>query len=192
MPAGAARRALAFALPALAVLTIACGLGYTLVQHDLRSGANDPQIQLAEDAVAALESGASPGSVIPAGSVDLATSLAPWVAVDDAAGTSIAASGALDGAPPAPPPGVLAYAREHGQDRVTWEPRTGVRIALVAIPWTGGTVLAGRSLRLVEEREDATLMLAGLAWLVGLVGVIVAAAIAAWIWPGRTGPVAPA
>ncbi len=183
MSPGSGPRFLAFSLPAAVVLTAACGLAYVLVQQDLRNGANDPQIQLAEDAAAALDRGAAATSVIPTETVDLATSLAPWLAVDDGAGVNIASSGIFNGLPPMPPAGVLAYAKEHGRDVVTWQPRAGTRIALVAIPWSGGTVLAGRSLRLVEEREDQTLALAAAALVVGLIGVGVAAGIAAWMWP---------
>jgi len=178
------RRTVAFALPAAAVLTVACGLAYLLVQQDLRLGANDPQIQLAEDAAAALDAGVAPSTVVSTGpTVDLATSLAPWITVDDATGTVLATDGQLDGRPPTPPSGVLTTARERGTDRVTWEPRSGVRIALVAVPWSGGTVLAGRSLREIEAREETVLQLAMFAGLVGLVIVVTASAVAAWLWP---------
>ena len=46
------------------------------------------------------------------------------------------------------------------------------------VPWNGGSVLAGRSLRLVEQREDNALAIAGLAWLVGMAGIVIAAVIA--------------
>ena len=42
----------------LAVLTFAfCGLVYLAVQQDLRIGANDPQIQMAEDIASAITGG---------------------------------------------------------------------------------------------------------------------------------------
>ena len=43
------RRTLAFFLPVAVLATLCCGLVYAALQHDLRTGANDPQIQLAED-----------------------------------------------------------------------------------------------------------------------------------------------
>ena len=42
---------------------------------------------------------------------------------------------------------------------VTWQPREGVRVATVTARWGGGTVMAGRSLREVERREDQALLL---------------------------------
>jgi len=68
---------------------------------------------------------------------------------------------------------------------VTWQPQAGVRIAAVVLPWRGGTVLARRSLRLVEERIDGLTELAALAVLCGLVVVAAVAVLAAILWPRR-------
>jgi hypothetical protein len=187
------RRAIAFFIPAALVLTVGTGLAYVSVQQVLRSGANDPQVQLAEDAAAALDSGSDPGSVTGPGSavvgmagpavVDPAVSLAPFVVVFDVSGAPLASNARLDGAIPAPPAGVLEAAKASGRNAVTWQPRPGVRIATVTVPWSGGTALAGRSLRVVEEREDQALFLAGAAWAAGLVSLALAALLAGWIWP---------
>jgi hypothetical protein len=174
-----ARMALAFFVPGAVVLAVACGLAYLLTQQGFRSGGNEPQVQLAEDAVGQLNTGSAPADVVPSTRVDLASSLAPFVTVEDAAGRVVATNGLLDGNPPSPPAGVAGAARASGRDIVTWQPRQGVRIALVAIPWTGGTVLAGRSLRLVEQREDAALALAVAAGLAGLLALAVASYVAA-------------
>jgi hypothetical protein len=189
------RQAVALFIPAAIVLTVACGLGYASVQQALQGGANDPQIQLAEDAAAALTAGAGPAAVVGPGSpvaglagsesVDAATSLAPFVVVYDAAGTPLASNARLDGTVPVPPLGVLRAAASSGRNAVTWQPRAGVRTATVTVPWSGGTVLAGRSLRVVEEREDLALLLAGAAWVVGIVALAVGALIAAALWQGR-------
>lgn len=187
------RRSVAFFIPAALVLTVACGLGYTVLQQALRGGANDPQVQLASDAAAALTGGASPASVVGPGSavagmagsgtVDAAVSLAPFLVVYDRSGAPVTSNARLDGGMPQPPAGVLAAAAASGRNMVTWQPRAGVQFATVSVPWSGGTVMAGRSLRLVEEREDTTLLLAGAAWAAGLVGLVVAALVAAAIWP---------
>ncbi len=189
------RRSAAFFVPAALVLTVACGLGYTAVQQAQRGGANDPQVQLASDAATALTGGAAPESVVGPGSavvgvagtgmVDASVSLAPFVVVYDRSGTPLASNARLDGGIPAPPAGVLAAAAASGRNTVTWQPRPGVRIATVSVPWSGGTVMAGRSLRLAEEREDTTFLLAGAAWAAGMIGLVVAALVAAAIWPRR-------
>ncbi len=157
-------------LPFAVVITFAAGVAYGLDQQNLRSAANDPQIQLAEDAAARLDAGAAVSSVVPTSSapVDIARSLAPFVIVYDAGDKALASSGTLDGAVPVPPQGVSASARV-AEDRVTWQPRSGVRIAAVVVAFNGGTVLAGRSLRVVEQRADDALAVTAVLWLGALV-----------------------
>lgn len=138
----------------LATLTVlVSGMVYLAVQQSERSAANDPQIQMATDARDALMNGASPRSLIPADTRDIAQSLAPYLAIYDANGQVVAASATLHGQPLAPPPGVFASARVMDMDLVTWMPERGVRSAIVVIHYADGYVLAGRSLALAEQRE---------------------------------------
>jgi hypothetical protein len=177
------RRAFALFVPAAVLATGLSGLIYVVAQQDLRSGANDPQEQLAGDAAGQLNAGAAPTTVVTGRMVDVATSLAPFVVVYDSAGKVVASDGQLNGAPPLVPSGVLASAHATGRDAVTWQPLADVRIATVSVPWTGGTVMVGRSLRLVEERESRVELLVGAGWLAILVGLAAAAALASWMWP---------
>ncbi len=192
------RRLFARLLPPALVLVVACGVAYAEAQLVLRSSANDPQLQLATDAARALDGGAAPESLVGqgsaaasaagAGTVDVATSLAPFLAVYDASGAAVASNARLDGRAPVPPAGVLAAARSGGRDVVTWQPRPDVRIAAVVVPWSGGTVLAGRSLREVEAREDQALLLAVVAGLGGLLALLVAGLVAEWLAPPPQAP----
>jgi hypothetical protein len=180
------RRALAFFLPVAVLATLTCGLIYAEVQQDQRSGANDPQFQLVEDAAARLNAGASPASVVDrTRMVDLAASLAPFTIVFDGGHKLLATDATLDGGQPAPPAGVLDAARPGSPNAVTWQPRAGVRIAAVVMAWHGGTILVGRSLRRVEEQENNAELIAGAAWLFMLAGLAAASVAAAWSWPRR-------
>ncbi|MGD0610771.1 MAG: hypothetical protein ABSB41_04595 [Anaerolineales bacterium] len=131
-----------------------CALVYLSVQQSLRQGANDPQIQMVEDAAGNLKAGASLESVVPSTNVEIANSLAPFIMVFDNAGNVLASSATLHGAVPSFPTGVLDYTRQNGEDRVTWQPEAGVRMATVIVGTGNGFVLAGRSLREVEVRES--------------------------------------
>jgi hypothetical protein len=71
---------------------------------------------------------------------------------------------------------------------VTWQPRPGVRIATVTVPWNGGTVLAGRSLRLVEEHAATLELLVGGGWLATLAALAAAAGAVARLWPKSAAP----
>src|SRR5439155_18168923 len=97
-------RALALWVPVAVAVTGLSALVYGAVQQDLRQGANDPQIQMAEDAAARLNAGVAPNTVIPSDQVELSGSLSSYVMVFDAENRLIASSAQLNGqAPPFPP-----------------------------------------------------------------------------------------
>jgi hypothetical protein len=152
-------------VPIAVVAALLSGLVYLGTQQVIRAGANDPQIQLAEDIAAELSSGHSSNGLVATQLVDVASSLAPFVIVFDDSGIVRTSSGRLHDATPALPPGVLDYVRANGEDRITWQPEPGVRIAAVVTRYTGkdtGFVLAGRNMREAERREDLALSLAAL------------------------------
>ena len=137
-----------------------CGIFYAIIQQELRSNADDPQIQMAEDAAAQLASGQQVQSIVPMQKVDIATSLAPYIIIFDNTGKPIASSAQLNGQTPTIPAGIFDYVRQNGEDRITWQPQPGVRSAIVVTQFKGansGFVVAGRSLREVEIREDDAL-----------------------------------
>lgn len=143
---------------------VAAGAAYGVGQNVVRSSANDPQIQVAEDAAAELTAGADAAAVAAGPPVDLATSLAVEITVLDDAGTILASTGRLDGERGRPPLGALEAATAGRPRVVTWQPRPGVRMAAVIATYTAasgsGTVVVARSLRVVEERETQLLVLA--------------------------------
>jgi hypothetical protein len=167
-------KVLASWIPLAIAATAVCGLVYVVVQQALRQGANDPQVQMAEDAAAALNRGASLEAIIPKERVELSRSLAPFVVAYDSTGKPLAGSGALDGNLPGYPMGALEASEHGGENRVTWQPRPGVRIASVVVPYDGGYVMAGRSLREVENREDQAALITGAAWLLTMFATLAA------------------
>jgi hypothetical protein len=177
------RTAFAVFLPLAVLGTLGSGLVAVVAQQVLRTGADSPQLQLAEDAATALDGGAAPSVVTGPVTVDLGQSLAPFVVVFDAGGHVLATSGRLDGADPAPPIGVLQHAATGAPNRVTWQPRTGVRVATVTVSWSGGTVLAGRSLQEVEHRVDVVQQLVLFAWAATMVALAVASLVAVALLP---------
>lgn len=145
------------------MITAFCGLVYLVVQQDMRQGANDPQIQIANDTSVALGAGQK---VTPVGSVDIARSLAPFVIIYDSQGHVMSTGARLNSQTPELPSGVLQNAKNNGELRFTWQPQVDVRIAAVVVPYSGGYVLAGRSLREIEKREDKLLFQVEAAWAV--------------------------
>ena len=141
---------------------------YGVVQQDIRQGADDPQIQLAEDGAAKLADGRSIQEIVPIEKVDIAKSLAPYIIVFDSSGKPIASSALLNGQIPTIPAGVFDVVRQNGEDRITWQPQYGVRSAVVVTQFKGansGFVLAGRSLREVEKREASMQQIVFVGWI---------------------------
>jgi hypothetical protein len=188
------RPALLFNAMVLAAISTVLALAlYTIPQQVLRQGANDPQIQLAGDLAARLEQGVAPADAVPAGSVDIARSLSPFVIAYDDQGRPLASQAQLDGKTPVPPIGVFNYVRQHGEERISWQPvlgrEHGVRIAAVVQRVNGpqpGFVLAGRNMREVEAREQQVEQMAGLAW-IAMLGLIFVGT-AAFGWTTRQKP----
>jgi hypothetical protein len=174
----------------MAAATVVILLIFVAIQQDLRRGANDPQIQMAEDAAAHLNAGASPTAVLPNEHIDIAHSLAPFVIVFDRQGQPLASSATRNGEPPLPPRGVFTSVPNNGRNEVTWQPAPGVRSATILVAYANGYVLAGRSLRLVEEREASLGNGVMLAWF----GMLVFSGLAAMIgvqaanWAARSRP----
>src|SRR6476469_5923317 len=84
----------------LVLVSFLSGLVYITGQQILRQSANDPQIQMAEDAAAALASGKLIQDILPAGTVAMQSSLAPYLMVFDETGHLLGASVQLDGTAP--------------------------------------------------------------------------------------------
>lgn len=164
-------------IPLAVLATLLAGLVYASVQYSLRSGADDPQIQIAEDAAYGLEKGVRPSFVLPPYNVEISRSLAPYVIIFNSKGDYLASSATLDGKPPLLPVGVFTHAQNKGIHKVTWQPRPGVRSAVVIVPFKGrdnGFVVAGRSLTEVEKREDREIFIVGLSWAVTLIVTLAA------------------
>ena len=172
-------------IPLAVVISGMSGLVSLSIQQNFRQNANDPQIQMAENAANSLDSGIAPQALISLDKVDMAKSLSPFIIIFDQHGKVIASNAFLNGSTPTPPSGVFDFIKSNGandtgqindklisvgvsgsiEDRFTWEPASGVRDAAVVTKYNSGYVLAGRSLFEVENREDNLTQEVFLAWL---------------------------
>jgi hypothetical protein len=169
-------------------VTGVCGLVYLAVQQNIRESANDPQIQLAEDAAARIEMGVAIENVMLSGpSVDISTSLAPFMAIYNSAGALVLSSATLDGHPLQLPQKLFdtstwlaqkTYTENSMEEtRITWQPEPGVRSAVVVVQTASPSgiqyVAVGRSLREVEDRESQLEFEVFIVWFVTLVALFV-------------------
>ncbi len=173
-------------MPLVAICVVLIGFAYVAAQQVYRAGANDPQIQMAEDAALKLAGGAELASVIPVDPVAIETSLAPYVIVYSADGRPSAGNGSLHGGAPVLPAGVLEAAKSAGENRLTWQPEEGVRQAIVIVPYQSGDadqgyVMVGRSLREVEDRVASLTFMAALALLCSLAATLLTVFLKEWL-----------
>ncbi|MBF6590533.1 MAG: hypothetical protein IVW57_08365 [Ktedonobacterales bacterium] len=161
-------------IPLATLVIFAAAMTYGTVQSNYRSAANDPQIQMAVDARIALMSGTAPQNLVPANKLDIAQSLAPYLAIYDTTGQVVASSATLHGQPLTLPSGVFESAKSMDMDVITWAPETNVRNAIVVLHYADGYVMAGRSLKLVEQRESNLDLEVGVASLAALVATYLA------------------
>jgi hypothetical protein len=161
-------------LPFAVTISAFCLLVYAAVQQAYRQSADDPQIQLANDAADALADGHSAQALVPAIKISVNKSLAPFLIIYDTNGHEVASSGSLDGQTPALPNGVLDSTKQLGENRISWQPRNGVRIATVIVSYKDGFVLAGRNMREIEQREAQVSMFAGITWILAMLGTLAA------------------
>ena len=142
---------------------------YVTAQQVLRTNANWPQIQIAEDVAAQLNNNnLTPQSLI-GNSVDMSKSLASFTSIYDVTGRTVTGSGYLDGQVAVPPKGILTSAEGQPYNAVTWQPKSGVRIAAVVVKAKNYYVLSGRSLVEVEKNEGQILTITLVGGLLSLV-----------------------
>jgi hypothetical protein len=163
------------------ILTAVVMLIYATVQQNYRQNANDPQVKMAMEIRDRLSEGRSVESFFSGDTVDLSRSLDVFSSLYNAKGEAIRSSGLLDGKLPKLPDGVFDFVRQHGEERVTWQPRASVRMAMVLLRTgtpTVGFIGVGRSLKEVEVREGNLLRMVFSCWVI----VMILAGMIALLW----------
>ena len=167
------------------LITVIFGSIYVVAQQIERQGANDAPLRLASQLAS---TNGSPGATAGAAAgdhVDLAKSLALFYVVYDSTGTPVSGTGYLDGALATLPHGVIDTARSSGEDRVSWQPRPGLRFATVAVAAGPNVIVAGQSLAPSESRTDAVGALLLASW-AGTIALLAAGFGVVWLWRRRT------
>lgn len=167
-------------LPLAVATTLLALMVYVGVQQSYRMGANDPQIQIAEETANKIESGTQPSTLIPSQKVNMTSDLSVFINYYDQNKNVVVGNGYVDGKYIATPPigtfdstihepRFFSTVTPSGENRFSWQPKDDVRAASVLLPVDSGNkgyVLVGRSLREVELRAESMLKIAFLGWLV--------------------------
>ena len=165
------RRTIAYWLPAAFAVTVLCAGGLIYVQNLLRAQANDVPVQLAGDVAASLQHGATAADAVgvAGAETDVFASPRPWVAVFDSSRHLVATS-AVD---------LSEFPRSAlntgSMANFTWQPRPGVRQAVVVRRSGSSWVVAGQSLGQAELHKDEAVPFAIVGWLLALAASAVGA-----------------
>jgi hypothetical protein len=154
------------------IITVIFGTIYVTTQQALRAGANDPQIQIAEDTAIKLKSGVTPASLLKE-KIQINESLSPFLQIYDSHQKLVAGNGYLHNIQPIIPDGVTTATRYKSYNAVTWQPAPDIRIASVSVQADGFYVVSGRNMKEVEQRETHTLALTTFGWLMAMLGLTV-------------------
>lgn len=139
-----------------------------MVQQSARLSADDEPLAAAKIAKQQIFSGQSIEDIIPQQETDLRDNAGVFLIITDNNQKVLGSSAVLDDEAPLPPRGVFVHTRENGRDSFTWEPKTGVRYATQMLKFDqngGGYIIAGKSLKSVEDRVSKYNLIAFLAWL---------------------------
>lgn len=152
----------------LSCVTIIFVVIYVTVQQTYRTGADDPQIQITSDIKSRLHDGKNINQYLN-DTINISESLSPFVTLYDAKEKPLRSSGYLNEKPPQLPGGVFDFAKNYGEDRVTWQPQPGVRMAMVVVytnTFPVSFIAAGRSLQEVEIRESKLVTIVFIGWVI--------------------------
>lgn len=159
-------------LPLAVAITGLCFILSLTTQQEIRMSANDPQIQFAEDTAAQIAEGQTP--LLPK-TINVSKSLAPFLIIYDSQGNIISSSAQLNGKTPTLPVSALNGSKDTnqpGENRITWQPQEGVRLATVIVRYDKGYVLAGRNMREIEIREDQQNQIIFFGYLISLMATL--------------------
>ncbi|WP_158748367.1 hypothetical protein [Acidobacterium sp. S8] len=149
-------------VPSMAVITMLLTFSLVAVsvfhQQILRRGADRAPQQIVSSLKAHASSIEEATILQAAAPAEIASpawleSQSPFTAIYNAQGDVVSANATLHGALPQPPRGIFKRMRDSGLYKVTWQPESGIRVALVGEPAASGQFLvAGQSLIKAETR----------------------------------------
>lgn len=161
------------------LITLLCGLIGIVVHQSYRQNANDPQIQIAEDIASAFQNNQFTDEIVKSSfesfmptkmQVNIGESLSPWIQIYNELGEVMESSAMTTDAQSVPhiSKGIFDAVKKSGEDHVTWQPKKGIRQAIVVTKFSGlrsGYIVAGRSLKEIEKREWALSKIVMTAWM---------------------------
>ena len=161
-----------------ALVTVIMLLVYGTVQQTYRTGVDDPQVQMARTLASQLEAQQPLNDFRFNEPIDISRSMLPFVVLYDASGNALRSTGSLNGKLPQVPVSVFESLKDKTEHRFTWQPRAGVRMAMVIVKTNVGDVrfiAAARSMQETEERIEKMRFMVFIAWIISMVIIAIIA-----------------
>lgn len=155
------------------LVTLFSSIVFVTVMQSLRLSANDPQVQISGDILSSLSQGADPKQLSPT-TVDMASTTNPFVIIYDNNEKALGSTVTLDKKTPVAPKAAFEKTKKYNENRFTWEPKDGLRQAVVMVKYKDGYVLVGRSLGEVDSRIKMIMRVVGIAWVIGIAATTLA------------------
>jgi hypothetical protein len=144
-----------------------------MVQQSARLAANDLPIITAQAVEKQLSTGSAPTDLVLSKKVNLRNDGSVFVTITNNDRNILASSAELNGKTPLPPAGVFEYTKAHGVDNITWQPTSGVRLAMHVQTYSNssgsGFIITGQSLKQTESHINTFTLLALLGWLMTVI-----------------------
>jgi hypothetical protein len=163
-------------LPFAVCITLLSGLIYFSSQQVIRLSANEMPSLSVDTALARISIGQQLNTILPNIPIELSKPFGFFFSAYNEQKVLTIAQTTVRSAPVSVPSGVLDYAKSHGKDRVTWQPETGIRLAIVVVyePRTNTYLVAGRDLTDYEHRIETLGLQILLGWGITIIATFVA------------------
>jgi hypothetical protein len=159
-------------LALVGVATLIIGASYAMAQQSTRLSADDLPLTTLQVAKQELQNGSNAKDVVPTLKTNLRNDNSVFMIITDNSQHVIASSATLGGQTPLPPIGVFSFTDQHGTDRFTWEPESGVRAATRVTKYgkspDDGYIITGQSLKPYEDKIATYTWIAVAAWVASI------------------------
>lgn len=148
------------------ILTVIFGSIFTIGQQVLRGDSDYPQVEVIQQVEGIIKQGVPLDVIVNSEeAIDLESSMSLFVMIFDKDKNLVGSSAKIGGQSPTPSAENFDLAKSKGENRFTWQPEKGVRVAAVLKPvGDNAYVLAGKSLKETDKRVKTLAVYTLIGW----------------------------
>ncbi len=152
------------------LVTVIFGAIFSTGQQVLRGDSDYPQVEVVQQVEGIIKQGVPLDVIVNSEeAIDLEDSMSLFVMIFDKDKNLVGSSAKIGEQSPTPPAGSFDEAKSNGENRFTWQPQDGVRVAAVLKPvGDQAFVLAGKSLVETDKRIKTLTICTLIGWAVSI------------------------